>query len=154
MQSPPATPEELAALELRIDQWLVAESADNSAVEAVERGEPGERRWFVRVRGEDKDVWTAWFTLGQRTLRFETYVMPAPDENHAEFYAYLLRRNQDFTGLSLRIGEEDAVFLAGSLPVAAISEAELDRVLGSMWAYVERIFKPALRIGFGSRFSD
>ncbi len=154
MELRPATPEELAVLESRIDRWLATEAAENPAVEAVERGEWGERRWFVRVRGEDKDVWTAWFTLGQRTLRFETYVMPAPDENQAEFYAYLLRRNSDFTGLSLQIGEEDAVFLAGSLPVSAITETELDRVLGSMWAYVERIFKPALRIGFGSRFSD
>jgi hypothetical protein len=29
---------------------------------------------------------------------------------------------------------------------------ELDRVLGSGWAYVERCFRPALRIGFASKF--
>ena len=34
-----------------------------------------------------------WFTLGQRTLHFETYVMPAPEENHERFYEHLLRRN-------------------------------------------------------------
>ena len=45
--------------------------------------EPGERRWFVRLRGEQKDMFTIWFTLGQRTLHYETYVMPAPEENHA-----------------------------------------------------------------------
>lgn len=154
MEPAPATPEELDALESRIDGWLNAGAAENPAVDAVERGEPGQRRWYVRVLGDDKDVWTAWFTLGQRTLRFETYLMPAPEENHAEFFAHLLRRNQKLTGMSLQLGEEDAIFLAGSLLVAAVTEAELDRILGSMWAYVERIFKPALRIGFESRFSD
>lgn len=151
--SPPASPEELAVLERRIDEWLAAEMAENPAIEAVERGDGDETRWYVRVRGEDKDVWTAWFTLGQRTLRFETYLMPAPEENHARFYEHLLRRNHDLTGMALEIGEEDAVFLGGSLPVAAVDEAELDRILGSLWAYVERCFLPALRIGFASRLA-
>ncbi len=151
MQSAPASPEELVALEGRIDEWLVAEAAGNPAIEGIERGEPDERRWYVRVRGEEKDVWTAWFTLGQRTLRFETYLIASPIENSSEFYEYLLRRNRDLTGMSFQIGEEDAVFLAGSIGVAAVDEVELDRILGSMWVYVERVFRRALQIGFASR---
>ncbi|MEL0139589.1 MAG: YbjN domain-containing protein, partial [Acidimicrobiaceae bacterium] len=58
------------------------------------------------------------------------------------------------TGMNLEIGDEHAIFLAGSLPIAAVNDAELDRVLGSMWAYVEKVFRPALRIGFASRFSS
>jgi len=50
--------------------------------------------------------------------------------------------------MNLEIGDEHAIFLAGSLPLHAVTDADLDRVLGSMWAYVERIFRPALRIGF------
>jgi len=152
VQSPLASPEELAALEAGIDDWLARESAENPAIDAVERDTGDHTRWFVRLLGEEKDVWTAWLTLGQRTLRYETYVMPAPEENEAEFYAHLLRRNRKLTGLNLEIGEEEAVFLAGSLPVAAVTDAELDRILGSMWAAVEMVFKPALRIGFASRF--
>ncbi len=147
MKSPPATPEQLAATEALIEAWLAGEAQHNPSVAAVERDGP-ERRWFVRVNGEDKDVWTAWLSLGQRTLRFETYLMPAPEDNHARFYEHLLRRNRMLTGLHLEIGEEDAVFLAGSLPVTTVSEAELDRILGSLYAAVELIFRPALRIGF------
>lgn len=154
MHSPPATPAELDATERVIDAWLAEESATNPAVDAVDRDPGEERRWFVRVRGEDKDVWTAWFVLGQRTLRFETYLLPAPEENHAEFYEHLLRRNRTLTGMGLEIGEEEAVFLAGSLPVGAVDELELDRILGSMWAYVERCFRPALRIGFASKMIE
>ena len=152
--SPPATDAELDALEERITAWLDAEAAENPMIDAVERGTPAERRWYVRLLGEEKDVWTAWWTLNQRTFRYETFLMPAPEENEQAFYEHLLIRNRDLTGMKLEIGEEHAIFLAGSLPVAAVTDAELDRVLGSMWAYVEKIFRPALRIGFASRFGD
>jgi len=147
----------LDALEDRIDAWFAREAADNPMIAAVDRGEPGERRWYVRVRGEQKDTFTLWFTLGQRTLRYETYVMPAPEENHARFYEHLLARNLGLYGWSFAIGEESAVFLSGALGVEALvgDEAlarELDRVLGSGWEYVERCFRPALRIGFASKF--
>ena len=154
MESPLATRAELAALERRIDGWLAEAEATNPLIDAVERSEDGIVRWFVRVLGEDKDVWTAWITLRQRTLQFETYVMPAPEENEAEFYRHLLRRNHSLTGPAFEIGDEDALFLAGSLPVAAVTEAELDRILGSLWAAVELCFRPALRIGFASRFAE
>ena len=152
MQSPPASAEELAALEAHIDAWLAAEQEENPAIEAIERSDDDLTRWFIRLAGEEKDVWTAWWTLGQRTLAFETYLMPAPEENEAEFYRHLLKRNRKLTGLQLEIGEEEAIFLRGSLPVAAVTDAELDRILGSMWAAVESIFRPAMRLGFASRF--
>lgn len=145
---------QLDAIEVRIDSWLVAELDSNPIIAAVERGERDERRWYVRVLGESKDVFTIWFTLRQRTLHYETYVMPAPEENHAQFYEHLLRRNRRTTGMSFCIGEEEAIFLAGSLPVHAIDEGELDRILGSLFMYVEQFFQPALRIGFASRFAD
>lgn len=151
-QSRPASPDELVALERMIDGWLAAQRAENPAIDAVERGDGDETRWYVRLLGEEKEVWTAWLTLRQRTLRFETYLMPAPEENHAELFEHLLRRNHKLAGMALEVGDEDAVFLAGSLPVAAVTDAELDQILGSMWAYVERCFRPAMRIGFASRF--
>ena len=154
MQSPPASAEEIAELEGRIDRWLAAQMQENPAIDAVERSDDDLVRWFIRLRGEEKDVWTAWWTLGQRTLAFETYLMPAPEENQADVYEHLLHRNRKLTGLHLEIGEEEAVFLRGSLPVAAVTDAELDRILGSMWAAVELIFRPAMRLGFGSRFTD
>ena len=151
MELPPASVEELDELEVCIDRWFAAEAEANPAIDAVERGPAGERRWYVRIHGDEKDVWTVWFTLGQRTLRFETYLLPAPEGNEARFYEHLLRRNRGLTGMALEIGDEDAVFLAGSLPVAHVDDAALDRILGSMYAYVERIFRPALRIGFESK---
>jgi hypothetical protein len=148
-----ADEQQLDLIDIQITDWLANELATNPIVAAVERGEPSERRWYIRVLGESKDIFTIWFTLRQRTLHYETYVIPAPDENHAQFFEHLLRRNRKINGMSFCIGEEDAVFLAGSLPVHAIDDGELDRILGSIYMYVEQFFLPALRIGFATRFA-
>jgi hypothetical protein len=147
-----ATTAQLDAAEQLIDAWLAEQLADNPAVAAVDRDAPGQRRWFVRLRGEQKETFTIWFRLGQRTLQYETYVMPAPIENHAELFEHLLRRNLKLNGAAFAIGDEDAIFLVGQLGVHAIDHGELDRVLGSMFAWVEQFFRPAMRIGYASVF--
>ena len=144
MSEQPSSPEELDRLSALIDGWLAVQLDENPTVAAVDHGEPGERRWYVRLDGEEKSTTTVWFTLGQRTLHYETYVMPAPEENHGDLYEHY--------GAAFAIGAEDAVFLVGQLPNAAIDHDELDRILGSMYVYVEQFFRPALRIGFASRF--
>jgi len=145
--------DDLDVIEARIDEWLAVQLAENPTVEAVERDtETGDRRWFVRVLGEEKSVYSVWFHLQQRSLHFETYVMPAPEENAEQLYAHLLRRNVKLHEMAFAIGAEDAVFLMGQLPVERISDDELDRVLGSVYAYVELCFRPAMRIGYASKF--
>lgn len=143
----------LDRLEQFVDAWLEDQLGTNEGVASVERDAAGERHWFVRLAGEEKDFTTVRFELGQRTLYYETYVMPWPAENEAEFFAHLLRRNHKLYGAKFSIGEEDGIFLEGHLPVASIEvEGELDRVLGSMYAWVEQFFRPALHIGFASKF--
>jgi hypothetical protein len=151
--STPSSADELDALEASIDAWLTLQLDENPVVAAVERDrDSGERRWFVRLLGEEKDVFTIWFTLRQRTLHYETYVMPAPEENHGQLFEHLLRRNQHLYGAAFAIGDEDAVFLVGRLANEAITVDELDRVLGSLYGWVEQYFRPAMRIGFATRF--
>ena len=41
----------------------------------------------------------------------------------------------------------------GQLPLKAFDETELDRIVGSVLAYVEQCFRPALQIAFASRFA-
>ena len=149
----PATPAELRDLAEQIEAWARRELADNPVVEAVERVPgPDGPRWIVRVRGEEKDVFSVWLALRQRTLHFETYLMPAPEENEAQLYEHLLRRNLKLHGISLCIGIEDAVFLQGEVPVERVDDEVLDWALGSLYEATERCFRPAMRIGFASRF--
>lgn len=144
---------ELELLDRRISEWLAGFAARDGQIVAIDRGGPDEHRWYVRMRGVEKEFTTVWLTLGQRTLRHETYVMPAPEENDAVLYENLLRRNERLTGLHFAIGAEDAVFLRGELPNHAINENELDRIIGTVWSTVEQVFPSIIRIGFASRFA-
>jgi hypothetical protein len=143
-----------ARVERQIDEWLAGMRQHNETIVAIDRGEVDEYRWYVRMRGIEKEFTTIWLTLGQRTLRYETYVMPAPEENASLLYESLLRRNEKLVGAHFSIGIEDAVFLRGELPLSALTEPELDRVVGTLYQTVEHVFQGLLRIGFASRFAE
>ena len=145
--------DQLADLDRRVDAWLAELAFDHDHILAVDRTDDGAVRWYVRMQGEDKEFTTVWLTMGQRMLRYETYVMPAPEENAAELFEHLLRRNDGLIGAHFSIGIEDAVFLRGEMPVVDVSLAELDRALGTLYAQVEQCFQALLRIGFRTRFS-
>jgi hypothetical protein len=148
-------PPTLDEYDAAITGWLHAFAAENELFEAIDRGEPGESaepRWYVRLKGEEKEHITIWFTLGQRTLRYEAYVLPAPAEHVAEVYELALRRNDRLVGAHFAIGVEDALFLRGELPLGALNDAELDRIIGSLYQYVEATFPALIRLAFASKF--
>jgi hypothetical protein len=145
--------DQLSQLAAQIDEWLGKLAAANPAVEAVDHAEDDAHRWYVRLRGDEKEHITVWLKLGQRTLQYEAYVMPAPEENVAKVYEMALRRNQKLVGAHFAIGVEDALFLRGELPVAAVCADEVDRVVGSIYAYAEQSFPALIRLGFASRFA-
>lgn len=149
--APPSQQERDAARDTLL-AWLDAVVENPVVAAVVEDTETDVERWFVRVNGEAKDVYSVWFELGQRTLAYETYVMPAPEENEAEFYEQLLTRNDGLRELAFTIGAEHAVFLKGRLDLRHLNEEALDRILGSIYAAIELCFQPALRIGFASRY--
>ena len=149
--------ERLDDLHARIDAWLSEFAEGNDLVAAVDRGTSddtpfGEPRWYVRMLGDEKDFTTVWLTLGQRTLRYETYVMPAPEEHVLEVMELLLRRNDALIGAHFSIGLEDAIYLRGEIPDTSVDGDELDRILGTLYTTVEAHFRPLLRLGFASRF--
>ena len=148
-------PASLETVEASITLWLTGMAAKNPALEAIDRGEAGEPepRWYVRLRGEEKEHVTIWITLGQRTLRYEAYVLPAPQENAAAVYEMALRRNNKLVGARFAIGVEDALFLRGEIPLAWLTEPELDRIIGSLYSYTEQAFPGLIRLAFASKFA-
>lgn len=148
-----ASPDELAALSATIDTWATAQRNTNPIVLAVDHDRPASR-WYIRLSGDEKTVTTVWLTLRQRTLHYETYFMPAPEENVEALYEYLLRLNARLFAMRFSIGAENALYLVGQLPVTAIDEDELDRIIGSAYAYSEQYFRPAMRIGYTSKFAN
>ena len=145
---------EIELLDRRISEWLAGFASRDGIILAIDRGEANEHRWYVRMRGVEKEYTTVWMTLGQRTLRYETYVMPHPEENADVLWENLLRRNERLVGAHFAIGVEDAVFLRGELPIPAVTEQEVDRIIGTLYSTVEQVFPSIIRIGFASRFAD
>tara|TARA_B100000953_G_scaffold279353_3_gene255454 strand:- start:1354 stop:1827 length:474 start_codon:yes stop_codon:yes gene_type:complete len=145
--------EGLSELSEIIKGWLDAQLSTKTVVQSVEYSH-GDRRWFVRISGEEKDNSMVLFTLGQRTLHYETYVMPAPEENKSDVFEYLLRKNQKMYGAAFVIGTENAIYLTGQVSNQIIKEDTLDWILGTLYSAIELCFKPALRLGFASRFEN
>jgi hypothetical protein len=146
-----ATPEERAACRELIDEWGRARLAEGGAVVAVDR-QPELDRWYLRLRGDEKDFVTVWLTIRQRTMHHEAQVMPAPEVNVRETFEYLLRRNAELHQMRFALGPEDAVYLVGEIPVTEVTEDELDRIVGSVLAYVDTYFPTAMSIGFAGRY--
>ena len=146
-----ASREQLDELGTLIRSWAESAKSTNDQVLAVDQL-PMDRRWFIRLAGEEKQVTTIWFHLRERTLHFETQFMPSPEENREQLFEYLLRLNNKLFGVRFSIGDEEAVYLMGQLPWSAVDEDELDRIVGSAYAYTEQYFRPAMRIGYASKF--
>lgn len=149
-----STPQELAEHDAFISAALATHVLQNPAVVAVERIGEAPPSWYVRLSGEAKENFSAEFTLGQRSLQFESYFIPAPDENLETFYRHLLVRNHKMYGMAFAVRDDGGIYIEGRLPNRMISEPdEIDRILGSLFTYTEDMFVAAAKIGFASRFS-
>jgi hypothetical protein len=124
------------------------------SVAAVDIDEdPSLRRWYVRLEGVERDYITIWFTLRERSLHFEAYFMPQPIENHLALMRLLLRLNRKLVGVHFAIDGDDEVYLQGAIPVATVTDDELDRIIGTVYATVEQYFGMAMSVGYASRFA-
>jgi len=73
-----------------IDTWLDAFAADNPLVLAIDRGTSddtrfGEPRWYVRMRGDDKDVITV------RRSNHPLHLITLPDRHYFDVLKSKLR---------------------------------------------------------------
>lgn len=104
--------------------------------------------WALSIPGEAKHQIAVLIALGEQTLRAESFFMRRPLENEAAFYALLLRWNRRATPARFAIDDLGDVYIAAEIPVSAVSETELDRLLGAVVTASEETFVPALEVGF------
>lgn len=117
---------------------------------SVEYAEEVEGRWAVRMRQEVRDATTVWFDVGDRSLQFEAYVMPAPLEP-AEVHRQALVRNARAWRCFFAVDAEGAIVVRGRLAADRVTLDELDRVLGEVFESIELAFRPMVRAGFPKR---
>ncbi len=115
---------------------------------SYERPEPS--AFLVRLDGEHKLATMTWLIAGEHSLQVEAFFCRQPDENHAAFYRFLLERSSRMYGVHFALDRTGDVYLTGRLPLSAVSEPELDTLLGCVLSYSDETFNEAIRIGFAS----
>lgn len=125
-------------LERRIAAWIEDEGSSVGYAEEVEG------RWAVRVGQETRDATTVWFTVGERSLEYEAYVLPA-GEGTVDLFRQALQRNMRGWRSFFALDGEGALLLRGRLPEAQVTDQELDFALGEIYEAIEVGFRPLLR---------
>jgi hypothetical protein len=115
---------------------------------SYERPEPS--AFLVRLDGEHKLATMTWLIAGEHSLQVEAFFCRQPDENHAAFYRFLLERSARMYGVHFALDRTGDVYITGRLPLSAVSEQELDTLLGCVLSYSDETFNEAIRIGFAS----
>jgi hypothetical protein len=111
---------------------------------------PDARSFVVAIPGERRLKTACWLTVGVHALEVQAFVMRHPEENREQVHSYLLQHNARMYAVSWAIDGAGDVYLAGRLPLSAVTADEIDRVLGSVLEYADGSFNHLLELGFGS----
>jgi hypothetical protein len=131
-------------------------AAATAAVEAAligveaEYEQPDEGHFVVTLPGTRKLSTTCSLLIGDHTLSVNAFVVRHADENQEAVYRWLLERNTRLSGIAFAIDRLGDVFLVGRIPLSAVTEAEVDRLLGSVLDAADSSFNTLLTLGFAS----
>ncbi|WP_329135592.1 YbjN domain-containing protein [Streptomyces sp. NBC_00670] len=126
----------------------VVEAALEDAELEWESPEPG--AYVVKLPGTRKLSTTLSLRIGRHALSLNAFVVRHPDENEAGVHRWLLERNLKLYGVAYAVDRLGDIYLAGKVPLAAVTPDELDRLLGSVLEAADGDFNTLLELGFAS----
>jgi hypothetical protein len=126
----------------------VVEAALKDAELEWESPEPG--AYVVKLPGTRKLSTTLSLRIGRHALSLNAFVVRHPDENEAGVHRWLLERNLRLYGVAYAVDRLGDIYLAGKVPLAAVTPDELDRLLGSVLEAADGDFNTLLELGFAS----
>lgn len=127
-------------------QQVVVDWLAESGLEHEPGARPGEQ--VVRLPGEKELRIAVSVLVGERGLSVSAFVIRNPDENHAQFYRWLLARNARLPGIAFALDRSGDVFLVGRLPLLGVTAQALDELLGAVLATADSCFNELLALGF------
>ena len=101
---------------------------------------PGERKLQTPIRLE----------IGRHALAIHAFVCRRPDENFEGVYRWLLERNLKTFGVAYALDGLGDIYLGGRVPLSAVTEEDLDRLLGAVLTTADESFNVILELGFAS----
>ncbi|MEI7561738.1 MAG: YbjN domain-containing protein [Actinomycetes bacterium] len=109
-----------------------------------------ENTYLITLQGETKLQTHCALVIGDHSLSINAFVIRKPDENQEAVYEFLLKKNAAMYSVAFALNELGDIYLVGRLPLAAINEREIDRILGAVLQYSDSTFNPLLELGFSS----
>nr|WP_194861799.1 YbjN domain-containing protein [Dietzia sp. SYD-A1] len=106
------------------------------------------RVFVVQLPGEKRLKTACHLTVNRESVRIEAFVCRKPDEDFEKVYKYLLRRNRRLYQVAYTLDNNGDIYLVGRMPLVAVTEEELDRVLGQVLEAADHDFNILLEIGF------
>lgn len=110
--------------------------------------EPG--TYVVTLPGTRKLSTTCSLRVGRHSLSLNAFVVRHPDENEPGVHRWLLERNLRLYGVGYAVDQLGDVYLTARLPLAAVTEDEIDRLLGAVLEEADGSFNTLLEMGFAS----
>lgn len=111
---------------------------------------PNTKTFFITLPGEKKLETHCALILGDHSLTISAFVIRKPDENIAAVHEWLLQKNSSMYSVAFAINELGDIYLVGRLPLIAVTEQEIDRVIGAVLQYSDSSFDALLGMGFAN----
>ncbi len=112
--------------------------------------EQDKNTFLVTLKGEKKLQNHCALIVGDHSLSINAFVIRKPDENEDQVHHWCMTKNAAMYGLAFAINQLGDIYLVGRLPLDAVNEKELDRLLGSVLQYSDSAFNPLIEIGFAN----
>jgi len=122
----------------------IADFLQSSAIDF----EQDKNTFLVTLKGEKKLQTHCALIVGDHSLSINAFVIRKPDQNEGGVHHWCMTKNAAMYGLAFAINQLGDIYLVGRLPLDAVNEKELDRLLGSVLQYSDSAFNPLLEIGF------
>ncbi len=108
----------------------------------------GAGRFSVALPGERKQRTQCNLRVGGHSLQVDAFVARHPDEHADRVHRWLLERNAKLSGIAFTIDASGDIYLVGRLPLAAVTEQEVDALLGRVLGAADGSFNTILELGF------
>ena len=109
-----------------------------------------ENTYLITLPGDTKLQTHCALVIGDHSLSINAFVIRKPDTHVDAVHAWCMAKNAQMYGVAFALNELGDIYLVGRLPLSAINEREIDRILGAVLQYSDSCFNPLLELGFSS----
>ena len=106
--------------------------------------------FLITLPGEKKLQTHCALIVGDHSLSINAFVIRKPDDNEAAVHSWCMAKNSSLYGIAFAINELGDIFFVGRLPLPAVTDREIDRLVGAVLEISDSSFNPLLELGFAN----